>query len=373
VQSTISLRAPNIGHAGDLAVSFVDSVARLARVGDADADAIRRATAQLVEFALEHSYPPGTDGEIAVDAHLFDGGIRVDVHDWGLPLDLQRHRATGAPHESSPLDVPGLDLLGVVDEVSFQNLGRDGKLFSIVKHCAHDSPVAASAPLLSEHDDHEDATHPDASDVLVRPFAPGDEQGICQLVYRNVGQHALLRVEAGPLAETGAAVVHPDRKGLGVFNSMSLQTLARARETGLSAVYAQNVSIHPYSQKAAYTHGYRTTAIAVGRARASIRLEGNRLTPTPASGTRSSSRTCRSTARRGRSTCRPSTASGSCRRTSTSACRLSPRRRTGPARRSPQSPTQASTSARSRSGAGRAETTATSSGRSTTCSRSTAT
>jgi anti-sigma regulatory factor (Ser/Thr protein kinase) len=315
MQATISLRAPAIGAAPELAVGFVDSVAALAKVGHDDAAALRTAAGRVVRFALEHAYPQGADGDLAVEAHLFDGGIRLDVHDWGLPLELERTRADTGGHESSVLEVPGLDLTGLVDEAAFHSLGRDGKLFSIVKHCAHDSPVAASAPLLSEHDDHEGAADP-PENVVVRGFEPGDEEGICQLVYRNyantygseffyvpekllqrnrdgqvvsavavadgelIGHHALLREERGRLAETGAAVIHPDFKGLGIYNRLAEHTLAKARGLGLAALYAQCVTIHPYSQKAAHTHGYRESAVAVGRARASIRLEGNRLTRT---------------------------------------------------------------------------------------------
>jgi anti-sigma regulatory factor (Ser/Thr protein kinase)/GNAT superfamily N-acetyltransferase len=315
VQTTISLRAPAIGAAPELATGFTDSVAALTKLEQDDAAALREATDRLVRFALEHSYAGGARGEIAVEAHLFDGGIRIDVHDWGLPLELARTRAEDGDHEASALEVPGLDLAGIVDEASFHNLGRDGKLFSVVKHCLHDSPVAASAPLLSEHDDHE-TTARAPEDLRVRAFEPGDEEGICQLVYRNyantygseffyipekllernrdgevvssvavadglvVGHHALLREQDGPVAETGAAVIHPDYKGLGIFNLLSEHTLSAARDLRLTAVYGNAVTVHPYSQKAEHTHGYRETALAVGRARASIRLEGNKLTRT---------------------------------------------------------------------------------------------
>ncbi len=312
MQNTISLKAPNIGSAPELAVGFVGSVASVAGLAHDDAVSLGEATDRLVRFALEHAYPEGAEGEIAVEAHLFDGGIRIDVHDWGLPLELARARASGEKHTAAEL--PGLDLGGLVDEVAFQALGPEGKLFTIVKHCEHDSPAVSASALMTEHDDHEQTKT--ADDLVVRRFEEGDEEGICRLVYRNysntygadffylpekllernlsgevvstvalldgeiVGHHALLREEQGPLAETGAAVVHPDRKGLGIFNAMAAQTLEDARQEGLSAVYAQAVTIHPYSQKAAHTHGYRETALAAGRARASIRLESNELTRT---------------------------------------------------------------------------------------------
>jgi anti-sigma regulatory factor (Ser/Thr protein kinase) len=304
---TISLRAPSIGPTRELTASFVESVARLASIGD-DAAALTQAATRLVDFALEHAYLPGVEGEIAVEAHLFDGGVRIDVHDWGLPLELARNRGP-----ASPLAIAGLDLEGLVDEVSFQSLAQDGKLFSIVKHCAHDSPVCVSAPLVSDHDDHEVGAH--AEDIVVRSFASGDEEAICRLVYRNyantygseffyvpekllernlsgdvvsavalldgelVGHHALLREET-PFAETGAAVIHPEYKGLGIYNRIAEHTIVGARADRIAGVWAQAVTIHPYSQKATHTHGYRATALEIGRARASIRLEGNELTRT---------------------------------------------------------------------------------------------
>src|SRR5207248_381979 len=152
---TISLRAPNTGPARELAVGLIESVTRLAGVAPEDARALTEATGRLVDFALEHSYAPGAEGDIAVEAHLFDGGVRIDVHDWGLPLELQRQRGDAVSHDAAPLAIPGLDLDGLVDEVSFQNLAQDGKLFSVVKHCAHDSPVGPTAPLIADHDDHE--------------------------------------------------------------------------------------------------------------------------------------------------------------------------------------------------------------------------
>src|SRR3954451_17957236 len=94
---TISLRAPSIGPTRELTASFVESVARLASIGDADTAALTQAATRLVDFALEHAYLPGGEGEIAVEAHLFDGGVRIDVHDWGLPLEFERDRTAASP------------------------------------------------------------------------------------------------------------------------------------------------------------------------------------------------------------------------------------------------------------------------------------
>src|SRR5947209_15061038 len=105
MQTSISLRAPAIGAAPELAAGFLDSVAALARLEREDAEALRTASERLVRFALEHAYPAGATGDVAVEAHLFDGGVRVDVHDWGLPLELERSRAESGEHEASTLEL----------------------------------------------------------------------------------------------------------------------------------------------------------------------------------------------------------------------------------------------------------------------------
>jgi hypothetical protein len=85
MQSTISLRAPNIGSAPELAVSFVGSVSDLAGVAAPDGEAHCRATEALVRFALQHAYPDGREGEIAVETRIFDNGqeARHHVGRWG--------------------------------------------------------------------------------------------------------------------------------------------------------------------------------------------------------------------------------------------------------------------------------------------------
>lgn len=305
----ISLRVPNAAESPPLVEAFVEAVVRLAGFRSEDAEAVTRAAGELARFALEHAYPPGADGELAVEVHLFDGGIRIDVHDWGLPFELERHRAPG-------LELPAPELAGLVDEVGFRSLGRDGKLFTIVKYAPHAAPTAPLPLFSGVHDEEEGHTPAEglAERLVVRSFADGDEEGIAQLVYRNyantyvhdlfyspeallercrageivstvaeldgrvVGHHAFVPSRGSPVAETGVAVVDPELKGLGVFNRMSEHTLRCAEEHGLKAVYGQAVTFHPYSQKTELAHGYRESALLLGAISGRVRIERNELT-----------------------------------------------------------------------------------------------
>ena len=71
----ISLRVPNAAESPPLVESFVGAVARLAGFCAEDAEAVTRASGELACFALEHAYPPGAEGELAVELHLFEEKI----------------------------------------------------------------------------------------------------------------------------------------------------------------------------------------------------------------------------------------------------------------------------------------------------------
>jgi GNAT superfamily N-acetyltransferase len=89
-----------------------------------------------------------------------------------------------------------------------------------------------------------------------------------------IGHHALMPVAGVPSAETGAAVVHSAYRGLGVFGRMFEHTLDTARDRGLASVFGDAVTIHPFSQRAESSHGYRETALQLGMLPAQTTMRG---------------------------------------------------------------------------------------------------
>src|SRR5438093_12914281 len=75
-------------------------------------------------------------------------------------------------------------------------------------------------------------------------------------------------------AETGAAVVHSAYRGLGIFGRLFEHTLQAARERGLASVFGAAVTIHPFSQRAEHSHGYRETALQLGMVPAETTMRG---------------------------------------------------------------------------------------------------
>jgi GNAT superfamily N-acetyltransferase len=89
-----------------------------------------------------------------------------------------------------------------------------------------------------------------------------------------IGHHALMPVAGVPSAETGAAVVHSAYRGLGVFGRLFEHTLDTARKRGLASVFGDAVTIHPFSQRAESSHGYRETALQLGMLPAQTTMRG---------------------------------------------------------------------------------------------------
>jgi anti-sigma regulatory factor (Ser/Thr protein kinase) len=276
-----------------LASAFGSEFARAAGVSEADASRLAGVLDEAVRFVSEHAYPGDAAGRIELTLEPEDDGVRVAVHDWGRPL------TSVADPSAGPAELRRLDAL--VGGLRLINLGADGKRLSFVFAAAHAADVAPAAA---------EAPHParEAAQIVVRDGEPGDAEPIAQLLYENyalsyvhpdfyrpvwlreelsagrvlssvavdggeiVGHHALLPDAGAAAAETGVAVVAADYRGLGIFGRLGDHTLARARASGLAALYGRAVTIHPFSQRAELAHGYKETALCLGAQPAAVTM-----------------------------------------------------------------------------------------------------
>jgi N-acetylglutamate synthase-like GNAT family acetyltransferase/anti-sigma regulatory factor (Ser/Thr protein kinase) len=258
---------------------------------------------QLVSFTLDNAYPDDDLGEIEVTLESGEGSVQVTVHDWGLPL-------TSAGGDFGPLPKSLAALAPDARNVLLINLGSGGKrLTAEVSVRSGDGGQASrhhieAAPRRTRAG----AELPDA--IEVRAATPDDAEAIAQLLYENyhlsyvhadfyrprylmaalasggllstiavhegrvVGHHALMPLPGVPSAETGAAVVHSAYRGLGVFGRLFEHTLEAATERGLASVFGDAVTIHPFSQRAELSHGYRETALQLGMVPAQTTMRG---------------------------------------------------------------------------------------------------
>ena len=272
----------------------------------ADLDAVIESTKELMGNAIEHAYPD-EEGYVQISVHPFETGVRVDVHDWGVPMSHSKY-------QSVPLDPnasKGFNrIYRLVDRFEYKNLGKEGKKFIIIKYLSH--PVhkrKKHAPALHPLQ----TTVPENIPVTIRDFQEGDEEGIAYLIYKNyghsyikesfyyprriarehgerfysvvaesegkiVGHFAFVLIPESTIAEIGIVVVDPRYKGRGIMNKMIERILQKAQSVGLDAVFGEAIMYHVFSQRSNLRHGFSESALMIGRTPADITLENNELT-----------------------------------------------------------------------------------------------
>lgn len=299
----VRLTVPSEGRSLALVDALVERYATSVEVPPAETAELVGLVGDAVRFVLEHAYPGDPTGEVEVTLDVSDGSIGVDVHDWGRPL-----AAAGGDAGALP---PQLQAIAErADGVRLVNLGADGKRLRLAKRVSHvldTGPEAHDfgAPTAARQHDTGVREH-----VEVRCAAAADAEAISQLLYENyhlsyghpdfyrprwvaaeldrgtlvstiavyegdvVGHHALMPSSSSPAAETGVAVVHPAFRGLGILGLLFDRTLTHAKERGLAAVWGRAVTVHPYSQRAERSHGYRESALMLASVPAAMTMAG---------------------------------------------------------------------------------------------------
>jgi anti-sigma regulatory factor (Ser/Thr protein kinase)/N-acetylglutamate synthase-like GNAT family acetyltransferase len=286
--------------ARSLVQALVSAFAEESGISTDDARRLEAVVAGLVDFTLDNAYPDDDLGEIQVKLETDAEVVHVTVHDWGLPL-------LSAGGVFGPLPKPLASIAEDAQDVQLLNLASGGKR------------LVAEVPARSRGDDHarhhqleEAASAPsEISDAIeVRAATADDAEAIAQLLYENyhlsyvhadfyrprflvaafvsgqllsavalhegrvIGHHALMPRPGVPSAETGAAVVHSAYRGLGLFGRLFEHTLGAAAGHGLASVFGDAVTIHPFSQRAESSHGYRETALQLGMVPAQTTMRG---------------------------------------------------------------------------------------------------
>jgi anti-sigma regulatory factor (Ser/Thr protein kinase)/N-acetylglutamate synthase-like GNAT family acetyltransferase len=290
-------------NAEPLVLALLHAFAAAAEIPAEDARRLDAVVAGLVSFAVDNAYPDDDLGEIEVTLEADADVVHVTVHDWGLPL-------TSAGGDFGPLPEPLAALAPDARSIELLNLGSDGKRLTadVSARTSGDGDgrrhhIEAPPRLAKSREE-------TAGAIEVRAATSQDAEAIAQLLYENyhlsyvhadfyrprylmtalasgellsavavherrvIGHHALMPLAGVPSAETGAAVVHSAYRGLGVFGQLFEHTLDAACEGGLASVFGDAVTIHPFSQRAERSHGYRETALQLGMVPAQTTMRG---------------------------------------------------------------------------------------------------
>jgi len=274
-----------------------------------DTQALIDSTRELIENAVLHAYKD-SQGYIQITLHPFKTGLRIDVHDWGMPMSFKKHISVPIRKDASE----GFNrIYDLMDLFEYQNLGKDGKKFVIIKYASHplheEEGLQKEPPLLPDTKKEKER---DTTPITVREFREGDEEGIARLIFKNygysyikdlfyypqkvfeshgkkfysivaltgervIGHFALVLVPESTIAEIGVAVVDPEFQGRGIMNKMFKLILKKAMELKLDAVFGEAIMFHIYSQKANLSHGFAEAALMLGKVPVDTTIVNNEL------------------------------------------------------------------------------------------------
>ncbi len=307
MHDSVQIRLPSKSHYFEIVRFAIEEIAKAEIHFDArEREALIEATQELFDNAITHAYGDRI-GVIEISLHPFSYGIRVDVHDWGMPMAADKYAAV-------PLDLKedkGFNrIYKLVDLFEYQNLGKNGKKFSIIKYLPYETAHETTKIVESAMPER----MPPDTPILVRPFEPGDEEAIAKLIYQNygysyikeafyypkkireyqgeklfsivavdevrdeiVGHFALIKMPDTNIAEIGVVVVNPLYKGMGIMNRMFDALIERTKELRLDAIFGEAVMYHVFSQKSNLSHGFYESALLLGRAPEDVTIENNDL------------------------------------------------------------------------------------------------
>lgn len=284
------LELPRHPHSLPLARALVEQLSSLAGLPDSE---LAQACQDAVENALRYS-----PGEVQLRAELSELDLVLCVVDQGAPME-------GSPQASKG---HGLERIArAVDELRWVSLGRQGKELLLRRRRPH--PEVGELESLERFPD-ETPLAPE-QEYEVRPFQSQDALGVARLCYQVygytymheelyfpdrltalnasgqlysmvaldaagqvVGHYALERPQPGPLAECGEALVSPMHRGRKLMERMGQKLETVAPDLGLTTLYSNAVTLHPYSQRAAEAFGRRPCGLTLSGVPAQVTFKG---------------------------------------------------------------------------------------------------
>jgi anti-sigma regulatory factor (Ser/Thr protein kinase) len=280
VPATMAYLAPTL--------SFVHAVSERLGLAPAAATALAEAVERAAVNVIEHAFDPGETGSFDVVLRRRPGAVACSVEDLGLPFDFR-------PLGDGPGSVLGhLATKGLIDAAHFANLGVHGNRVEIVKRLPSPAAGRGAAPPPPEV-----PAAPHDTPVALRLMTPDDGEAVARCTYRTYGytapdeklydpDHLRQLLENGlyeacvgvtPDGEVvsfadleldrpdavagnaGEAMVDPRFRGHALFEKMKRFFKERAAARGLLGIYAEAVTVHPFSQKGEIAIGAHETGV----------------------------------------------------------------------------------------------------------------
>lgn len=253
---------------------------------------------------VKHGLDGDTSRPIEVTISKRLHSLVVAVEDKGLPFDYEKLEHGEERRFKSFMSEH------YADEVHFYSLGPGGNRTEIVKNLPA-SDIRDEMDI-SEHHEHLKAKKARAGEkITIGMFDPGKIHELVRLVYKCYGytyanefmyypEKIEARLRSGMMAscaaynsknelvghvgfvfskagarvaESGEAVVDPRYRGRGIFQKMKDYLIDYVSQRDLIGIYAEDVTVHPYSQKGSIELGGRETGFLLGYSPGSVTFQ----------------------------------------------------------------------------------------------------
>jgi len=306
IHSQIKFTLPNNIEFISFAINAVSEMAKKMNFSEDDIIKLEIGTEEAVSNVIKHAYSDKEEMTFDIILDPQPLGLKIIIKDTGVPFDPSRIHEYHPDTLEQDLSVRGLGtflMKQFLDEVSFNNLGKNGKETQLFKYIN-----AQRVEQLITHDDLKKVKKEIEAERLpkgsvkyvVRRMKPEEAVDVSICAYSAYGytyvhedlyypervrelnktgalvsfvavlddgeviaHGALEREEDIKVPQIGVAFTKPKYRGQGCLNNIADARLNEARKRKLTGVFARCITTHPFSQKSSIKQGLRETAIYI--------------------------------------------------------------------------------------------------------------
>ncbi len=289
--------------------AYVTEVAKKAGFEKQSLSAIQLGVEEAVTNVIEHAFDPDQHETFDIICEPITLGLKIIIKEKGIPFDPSLLPRYDKERLETELSDKGLGLYLMqefMDEVSFHNLGRDGKETHLVKYVSAKTvqEYFHSAELETiKREQEQKAGTPAAPSYVVRLMKSSEAVEVSKCAFMAYGYtytnediyypdrirdlnssgkvislvaatdqdeiigHAALVIDDydTAIAEAAMGFVKPKYRGHGCLNSLLTTLPEEARRRNLTGLYGEATTVHPYSQKASQKMGLRDCALLLSK------------------------------------------------------------------------------------------------------------
>jgi anti-sigma regulatory factor (Ser/Thr protein kinase)/predicted GNAT family N-acyltransferase len=268
---------------------------------------------ETVSNIIREAFAPDDQATLDITCERVSMGLKIVIKDKGLPFKptglLSPKRASDAKPLSRPQRALAL-MKQTVDEVSFHNLGLDGKETHLIKYLQ--TGTIEDYYQICEIEPYQEPRSDRPVDFEVRPMQSHEAIEVSKCFYKSygysfvyrqiyypgrivelneigqmesvvavtpdnevIGHCALLRWDSRPdVAEIGLAVVKPEFRGQGCLTRLTEYLIERGKSEKARALFVLAATNHTYSQQVIHRFGFNDCSLLAGFGPATLSFRG---------------------------------------------------------------------------------------------------